>query len=111
MLSVDLPLCVHPIHSTPYLNHSSPSPIPSTPSPPPRIHPLDSKEQWYQTDYTLTALDPSSMAAWANPPTIDPALKLPEPNTLIATDFALRGLAEGSAAVETGEWVGGRVGG
>ena len=55
----------------------------------------DKKETWYQTDYKVEPLDPTSMAGWANPTDIDPELKLPSPNSLIATDFALRGLPEG----------------
>ena len=49
----------------------------------------DSRERWYDTAYRLSALTAEEVSKFAAPPP-EPKLHLPEPNTLIATDFSMR---------------------
>ncbi|CAN0252647.1 unnamed protein product, partial [Discosporangium mesarthrocarpum] len=48
----------------------------------------DKVEPFYQTDYSANPIPESLLKAWRNPGR-DPALRLPAPNPMIATDFKL----------------------
>eukprot|EP00163_Fabomonas_tropica_P027319 TRINITY_DN5224_c0_g1_i14.p1 TRINITY_DN5224_c0_g1~~TRINITY_DN5224_c0_g1_i14.p1 ORF type:complete len:886 (+),score=217.98 TRINITY_DN5224_c0_g1_i14:269-2659(+) len=54
---------------------------------------LDRKEQWYQTEHSVTPFTPEQRGTWTAP-RADSRLALPEPNPFIATDFTVHPVSE-----------------
>ena len=61
----------------------------------------ESTEKWYGTDYTRAPIAPELLAAWAAAAPVE-ALRLPDRNDLISTDFALQVPHAAAAAAAAG---------
>jgi secreted Zn-dependent insulinase-like peptidase len=46
-------------------------------------------ERWYQTAFSVEAIDEALVREWATPSSIHPELQLPVPNEFIPTDFRI----------------------
>jgi secreted Zn-dependent insulinase-like peptidase len=57
------------------------------------------KEPWFEVPYIVEPLPADLLQTWAQPPSLDPALKMPPPNEYIPLDFALK--AEAGNSTET----------
>jgi secreted Zn-dependent insulinase-like peptidase len=55
------------------------------------------KEPWFEVPYTVEPLPTDLLQTWAQPPSLDPALKMPPPNEYIPLDFSLKAEACNSA--------------